>query len=379
MIPPAVLLAAGESSRFWPLSTHGHKSLHRLAGKAIIEHTVESLASAGVTEIIIVQSPIARAAHFPHRTIEDQLGDGNGYGVNITYIEQLAADGPGPALRLAAEHLNGDFFTVFPESINGGEVVTELLAARGDAAGAVAGQRQDQTWLFGVFEIEGGRVVGVVEKPPAGTEPSQICNTGVHLLNQDYLDELRRHDDGESANLAALEAFAKNHPVRLVETKLPFFPLKYPWHLFAMGDYLIKSGPYLGTNVTIDPTASVGPGCILENDVTVGPNVRLERCLIGGGSRIESSLADTILGADVTVAPEAIVQNVPLDEGHVSVDVKGHLIDTALPAMGTTVGQGSAIHRNAAVAAGVLIGAEASVVAGRRVTANVPDRASAGD
>jgi NDP-sugar pyrophosphorylase family protein len=375
-LPPAVILAAGESSRFWPLSTHGHKSLHRLAGVAIIERTVRSLAEAGVIDITVVQSPIARAAHFPHRTIEDQLGDGRRYGVTLRYLNQAEAAGPGPALRLAIDHRSGNFFALYPECLNAGPIVTELWQHRRGAAAVVAAREQAETWLFGTFALKGDdQLVSIVEKPPAGEEPSKLCNVGVYLLGDDYATELRAQPAHELSNLRALEALAQRRLVRVVKTAQPFFPLKYPWHLFAMADFVREQGDSpRGDRASVADSATVDAASIIESDCRIGAGVSITRCLIGAGSRIESSLADTIVGADVQVAPGVVIQNTPIQAGHVAVDVKGHVINTGLTELGTVIGQGSRVARGAALAAGVLVGAEARVGAGARVVGNVPDR-----
>ena len=68
----AVLLAAGESSRFWPLCEGYHKSLFRLMGKPLIQWTLEALERAGVKEAIIVQAP-TRAVERALKDVELKL------------------------------------------------------------------------------------------------------------------------------------------------------------------------------------------------------------------------------------------------------------------------------------------------------------------
>ena len=52
----AVILAAGQSSRFWPLNQR-HKSLIKIMGKPLIWYTIQGLKKAGIKETIIIQSP----------------------------------------------------------------------------------------------------------------------------------------------------------------------------------------------------------------------------------------------------------------------------------------------------------------------------------
>jgi NDP-sugar pyrophosphorylase family protein len=370
-----VLLAAGESSRFWPLSTHGHKSLHRLCGQAIIEHTVRSLAKAGFTDIVVVQSPHARNERFPHRSVADQLGDGSRYGVTLKFVEQPEPLGQGDAILLAEPQISGDeCFVVQPENVNAGEILAELAEVPGDV---LAVQERDETWLFGVCAVEGDKVTAIVEKPEAGQEPSKLCSMGVAKLTRAYLERLQKLPVDPLSNLQALEEIAAEGELRCVVSQQPFFPLKYPWHLFAIAEYLKPEGrPYIGENVAIDPEAEISPGCVIETDTVIGPGVTLSNVLAGAGSNIHSSAADSILGAAVRLGPEVSIETKPVSEGHVRVDVKGHEIDTALPALGTTIGQGAEIERGSVISAGVLIGAEARIPEDSAVTENWPDQAT---
>ena len=52
----AVILAAGESSRFWPLNKN-HKSLIKIMGRPLIWWTLKSLEKAGISEAVIIQGP----------------------------------------------------------------------------------------------------------------------------------------------------------------------------------------------------------------------------------------------------------------------------------------------------------------------------------
>lgn len=376
-----VLLAAGESSRFWPLSTHGHKSLHRLCGKTIIEHTVESLVAAGFTDIVVVQSPYgpragqdsSRAAHFPHRTVADHLGDGARYEAQIRYVDQPQAVGQGNAMLLAAELLNGDeFFLVQPENVNAGEVLAELQDGLGNV---IAVKAEEETWLFGICAVEGDLVTDIVEKPEAGTEPSKLCSMAVAKLNQAYLEELRKLPADPINSVLALQELAQRKSLRYVQTEQPFFPLKYPWHLFAIADFIKPPDEaFVGSGATIDPTAKVAADCVIESDAAIGPGVTLSRSLVGAGSDVRSSIADSILGAAVTIGSNVAVETEPVTDGHVTVDVKGHEIDTTLPALGTTIGQGTNISDGSVISPGVMIGAECVVGIGETVTKNRPDR-----
>jgi len=112
----AMILAAGRGERMRPLTDHTPKPLLLAAGKALIEHTIEQLVSAGFNDIII------NHAHLGAK-IEDRLGSGNQFGANICYSPEggqalETAGGIINALHLLGDEVflvvNGDIATDFP-------------------------------------------------------------------------------------------------------------------------------------------------------------------------------------------------------------------------------------------------------------------------
>ena len=112
----AMILAAGRGERMRPLTDHTPKPLLPVAGKPIIEHTINQLVSAGFTDIVI------NHARFGDQ-IEDYLGNGAKLGVTIAYSPEgdeplETAGGIVNALPLLGEGVflvvNGDIATDFP-------------------------------------------------------------------------------------------------------------------------------------------------------------------------------------------------------------------------------------------------------------------------
>jgi N-acetyl-alpha-D-muramate 1-phosphate uridylyltransferase len=112
----AMILAAGRGERMRPLTDHIPKPLLPVAGKTLIEHTINQLISAGFNDIII------NHAHLGQQ-IEDHLGNGQQYGASIKYSpegEQAleTAGGIINAMHLLGDEVflvvNGDIATDFP-------------------------------------------------------------------------------------------------------------------------------------------------------------------------------------------------------------------------------------------------------------------------
>jgi len=73
-----MILAAGRGERMRPLTDATPKPLLRIGGQTMIERHVHALARAGITDLVV------NYAHLGEQ-IEEALGDGNAYGVDITY------------------------------------------------------------------------------------------------------------------------------------------------------------------------------------------------------------------------------------------------------------------------------------------------------
>ncbi|OHZ01912.1 nucleotidyltransferase family protein [Salinicola sp. LHM] len=126
----AMILAAGLGTRMRPLTDHCPKPLLPVAGKPLIVHHLERLAAAGIHDIVINVS-------YRAQQIIDALGDGDRYGVSLTFsVEETPLETAGglrkalPALGGAPFALvNGDVWTDFP--------LERLALAEGDLASLV--------------------------------------------------------------------------------------------------------------------------------------------------------------------------------------------------------------------------------------------------
>jgi MurNAc alpha-1-phosphate uridylyltransferase len=110
----AMILAAGRGERMRPLTDATPKPLLVAGGKPLIAWTIEALARARVSDIVI------NVSHLGHR-IEDALGDGRRWDVRISYSREAealeTAGGIANALALLGTApfmvVNGDVHTDF--------------------------------------------------------------------------------------------------------------------------------------------------------------------------------------------------------------------------------------------------------------------------
>lgn len=112
----AMILAAGRGERLRPLTDRLPKPLLPVAGKPVIEYTIESLAAAGFRDIVI------NLAYLGH-TIRSVLGNGERFNARLNYSDEgetglETAGGIVHALPLLGSEpflvVNGDILTDFP-------------------------------------------------------------------------------------------------------------------------------------------------------------------------------------------------------------------------------------------------------------------------
>jgi NDP-sugar pyrophosphorylase family protein len=322
-LPPAIVLAAGESRRFWPLSARRHKSLYRLAGRTILEHTLHSLADAGVSHAIVVQvtapdRPADDGVERPSDVLDRQT-----LPLSVSFVAQPEPLGQGDAIRRCRALASGDFLMVQPENINAGPIVTTLSdRARRDDVAIVAAQERADFQLFAVIEGDDGRIRRIVEKPPVAASQTPPCSMGVYRFAAAFDDYLAAVDPGVHDLVHALARAADDAAAGYALIELPFYPLKYPEHLRDYAAYLGVLGP---------DGSVVGQGSVVE-DGSLPSAILGEHVHVGAGARVEGAN-----GSAVVIGDDAIV--------------------------------GSEVR----IAAGVKIGSGADIAPGVRLTVDVPD------
>lgn len=101
----AMILAAGRGERMRPLTDITPKPLLKIDDYCLIEHHIFNLKAAGFTDIVINTAWLAEKIH-------QKLGDGNQYGVNIQYSDEIDALETGGGIKNALDVLADEIFLV---------------------------------------------------------------------------------------------------------------------------------------------------------------------------------------------------------------------------------------------------------------------------
>lgn len=176
-----IILAGGSGTRLYPITMGVSKQLLPIYDKPMIYYPLSVLMLAGIQEICVITTPQDRDQ------FQRTLGDGNQWGVSLTYIEQPSPDGLAQAYLLAEEFLAGaPSAMVLGDNIFFGHGLPELMA-RAEArltGGTVFGYHVSDPERYGVVAFDpSGAVSDIIEKPVV--PPSNYAVTGLYFLDGD--------------------------------------------------------------------------------------------------------------------------------------------------------------------------------------------------
>lgn len=404
-----VILAAGESSRFWPLNQK-HKSLIQIMGRPLIWYTLDGLRKSKMKEVIIIQSP--------KKDIESVLKNYQFKNLKIKFLIQKKPKGTGNALWQAKNFLKDNFLVLNGDVVNSEEMVKEVFKKfnKKKSKAILLGQKTENPELFGMMRLKGDRILEIVEKPKKGKEPSDIKVVGIYFLELGYFkyyQKVKKHQyDFESA----LSEYMKENEVKLAlinkaEKETPTF-LKYPWHLFAIRKYLfdnflkrkieksvkisknviVEGEVYIGENTKIFENAVIkgpcyiGPNCLignnslireytnLENNVMIGAFCEVARSIFQEKSTTHSGyFGDSIVGKNTKIGAGTITSNVRLNGKEIKSEVKGEKINTCLKCFGAVIGENTFIGTKVNIMPGKFIGSNCFIGPNSLIFENIKD------
>jgi glucose-1-phosphate thymidylyltransferase len=265
---------------------------------------------------------------YKRERIQSHFGDGGRLGVDVTYVVQEPRLGTGDALLQAERHVGGPFV-----ALNGNQFVEPTLVERlvdhvtetGETGLGVT--RAADPTRYGVVTLDGAYVDTFVEKPPSHAVTSELVSTGVYAFTPDVFAALREIGPGtavpgELQLTDVVQYFLETRPIRAIRYDGLWLELTRPWDLLsANAELLQRRGSRIADSAHVDDDASFAEPVALDADAVVQPGARV--------------LPGTALGANVTVGPNAVVQNsVVLSDATIG---PGSVVRNAVVGAGTTL------------------------------------------
>jgi len=171
-----LILSGGKGTRLRPLTFTQAKQLVPVANKPVLFYGIEALKETGIEEIGIVVGDTKDE-------IKEAAGDGDRWGIRISYIEQEAPLGLAHAVKISKNFLGDEPFVMYlgDNILKSGikSLVEEFKEKKPNSLILLTEVPNPQ--MFGVAELENGKVVRLIEKPKKPV--SNLALVGVYMFD----------------------------------------------------------------------------------------------------------------------------------------------------------------------------------------------------
>jgi dTDP-glucose pyrophosphorylase len=182
----AVVMAGGFGKRLLPLTETVPKPMLPVGERPLLERTIEQLRGAGIREVHLT-------THYLPESIVGHFGDGEAFGVHMSYATEDEPMGTAGGLRLIARP-DGPFLVINGDILTRVSYQDMLRFHRKHGATLTVGLRAHEVQVpFGVVEADDVRITELTEKPSIRL----LVNAGIYLLDPSAWDSIpagRRFD-----------------------------------------------------------------------------------------------------------------------------------------------------------------------------------------
>ena len=326
-----IILAAGKGSR---MKSKLPKVLHKLAGKALVQHVIDNCRSMGASHCHLV------VGHGSEQVRSTVVGEK----IELSFVEQTEQLGTGHAVKMALDGLKPDTPTLIlygDVPLTHHDTLSQLIDIYNQDQSGIALMTcylEDPTG-YGRITRDNNLVTGIIEHKDASDEQKQIneVNTGILCCNSTQLTSWvnRLSNDNaqgeyyltdiiamcvEEGNQVTTAQPTELYEVEGINTLRQLAELERVWQL-EMAKQLMDGGVTfmdptrfdLRGKVTCETDVVIDINCVIEGHVIIkegariGPNCVLIDCTIGENAHIKANtvVEGAIVGADCSAGPFA--------------------------------------------------------------------------
>jgi glucose-1-phosphate thymidylyltransferase len=302
-----LILSGGKGTRLRPITYTSAKQLVPVANKPVLFYAIEAMAGAGIRDVGIIIAPETGGE------IREAAGDGDRFGVRITYIEQDAPLGLAHAV-LTAEPFLGDspFVMYLGDNLLQGGIEDLVEAFRRNAPEAlilltpVADPEN-----YGVAELDGnGAIIRLVEKPP---EPaSDLALVGVYMFTprvHEAARAIRPSGRGELEITDAIQWLVDGS--HAVESHI----VRGWWKDTGRLDDMLEANRLILETIERRVDGAELDDATIEGRVIVEPGARLERSTVRGPAVIGAGavVRDSYIGPYTAVGRHCVIEEAEIE------------------------------------------------------------------
>jgi len=314
-----IILHGGHGTRLRPLTHTGPKQLLPIANKPMSQYCLEAIYETGITDIAIIIGGVGSDK------VREYYGNGEKFGVNISYIKQDEPRGIAHAIRLCKEFVNNEKFLVFlgdniiQKSII--EFVENFDSSDYDATVLLC--EVDNPSRFGIADIGNNKIVKITEKPKNPT--SNLAVTGIYLLTPrifEIIDNLKPSWRNELEITDALDNLLKQNnnisfekitdywkdtgtPEDIIHANGEIIKKTLEQSKKNKNEHLIGIDSIVESNVEIIEPVVIGKNCHISTGSSIGPNVS-----VGDNTSISvSSIENSIIMQNCKINSDTKIKN----------------------------------------------------------------------
>ena len=231
-VTKAVIPAAGLGTRFLPATKAQPKEMLPVVDKPAIQYVVEEAVSAGFTDVLIINGRNKNSIedHFDRAPTLEAALEAKGDEARLASVVESATLGQvhfvrqgeplglGHAVLCAKAHVGNEPFAVLlgDDLIDARDAILPAMhAVRDEFGGSVLCLMevpQESVHMYGCAAVEQSgtdgvvKVTDLVEKPPAGEEPSNLVIIGRYLLDPAVFDVLETTKPGRGGEIQLTDA-----------------------------------------------------------------------------------------------------------------------------------------------------------------------------
>ncbi|WGM32684.1 UTP--glucose-1-phosphate uridylyltransferase [Brevundimonas sp. NIBR11] len=252
----AVLPVAGLGTRVLPAAKTTPKNMLNVFDRPILSHIVEEARTSGIEHMIFVvgRGQTSIEDYFDHAYEVEAILKAKGKDDILTsvvmdlpkpgemsFVRQMAPLGLGHAVFCARDLIGDEPFAVILADMlmmADTPALKQAIEAHEQTGGnvvVVEPAPEGETHKYGIVALDGregrlNRMTGMVEKPPLGTEPSNLFISGRYVLTPDIFPLLADQQTGAGGEIQLTDAMARLMKVR------DFHALEYEGTTFDCGD-----------------------------------------------------------------------------------------------------------------------------------------------
>ena len=299
-----LVLAGGTGTRLRPITYTSAKQLVPLANKPILFYGLESLARAGIQEVVMI---VGDTRH----EVMAAVGDGSQFGMKVTYLHQEKPLGLAHCVLMARDILaDSDFIMYLGDNFirDGVEGFVDSFSKRTDGTNAqILLAKVPDPQRFGVATLnDDGNIVSLVEKPKV--PESNLALVGVYLFDASIHEAVRSISPSARGELEITDAIqwliSNGKKVRSHIVEGYWKDLGEPEALLEGNRLVLES---IGRSIEgdVDELSTLDGRIVLESGAVVVRSIIRGPAVVGKGTVIK----DSFIGPFTSIAAGCVIES----------------------------------------------------------------------